>query len=107
VVIFGQDFDLAVKYSKKTLMQILVNKQFNLTLFEVPQIQLNSVQLKERLVDKELQPPPSQTLSGEQIDKKIALELVEGYALHPEVQELFKEEVCRALHETVKFWMLQ
>jgi hypothetical protein len=36
VVLFGTEMDMQVKYSKKTLMQILVNKQFNLTLFEVP-----------------------------------------------------------------------
>jgi hypothetical protein len=43
VVIFGQDIDLCVKYSKKTLMQISVAKIYNLTLFEVPYIAVNSM----------------------------------------------------------------
>ena len=55
VVIFGQDYDQTVKYSKGTLMQILINNQYQLTLFEVPHIAINSVVMKNTLLDDELE----------------------------------------------------
>ena len=54
VAIIGNDYELAVKYSKGTMMQILVVKTFNISLFEVPRIAINSLQQSNRLTDEDI-----------------------------------------------------
>lgn len=54
VVSLGNEYQLSVKYSKGTLLQLLIGKTYNLTMFNVPRIAINSFQEKHRLHDKEI-----------------------------------------------------
>lgn len=51
VVALGHDFQLSVKYSKGSLMQLLIGKTYNMTLFQVPRIAINSFSEADRLLD--------------------------------------------------------
>lgn len=42
VVVLGNDYQLSVKYSKGTLLQMLIGDTFNLSLFNVPRIAINT-----------------------------------------------------------------
>ena len=42
VVVLGNDFECSIKYSKGSLMQIIIGN-FNVTLYEVPRIAINSL----------------------------------------------------------------
>ena len=44
VVVLGSDHELSVKYSRGSLIQILIAKTFNMTLFEVPRIAISTLQ---------------------------------------------------------------
>lgn len=78
VVIFGQDFDLCVKYSRSSLMQICISGSYNLTLFEIPYIQINTVGDKVRAAD-----------INPEVDVP-TVELIDSYALHEEIGQEFK-----------------
>ena len=46
VVILGTEFQLSVKYSRGTLLQLLIGDTFNLTMFNVPRIAINTFKEK-------------------------------------------------------------
>jgi len=55
VVVFGTEFELHVKYSKGTLMQILVNNMWTISMYEVPMICINNMRDEEYLSNKMLE----------------------------------------------------
>ena len=88
VVVFGNDFELHIKYSKKSLMQVLVAGTWNITLFEVPKITLNFMSENMHLKDEEL--PKLQKL------KECSVEILDNYAKDPRINDFFKSKCCES-----------
>ena len=55
MIVFGTEFELHVKYSKGTLMQILVNNMWTISMYEVPMIAINNMRDEEYLSNKMLE----------------------------------------------------
>ena len=87
--------DFSVKYSKGTLIQILIFKTFNLTMFEVPRIAINTIKDFYKLADSELA-----------VDSKSTeVRILDSYSVHSEITNAFKQLCCESLSKTIRFWL--
>lgn len=96
VVVFGNDYELHVKYKKQSLMQILIADTWNLTLFEVPRITLNFTTENMILKDEEL--PNLQKF------KECQVEILDNYAQDPKINDFFKNKCCESFQETLQYY---
>jgi hypothetical protein len=98
VAVLGNDYELCIKYSKGSLLQVLIAKTFNLTLFEVPRIAINTLQENMRLTDAELKTDK---------DFKQEVEILDNFSVHSQIQSNFKELSSLAFSEGVKYYLIE
>lgn len=98
VAVLGNDYELCIKYSKGSLLQILIAKTFNLTLFEVPRIAINSIQENMRLTDAELKTEK---------DFKLEVEILDNFSVHSQIQNSFGELSSTSFSEGVKYFLIE
>ena len=97
VAAFGNDFEFSIKYSKGTLIQVLIAQTFNMTLYEVPRITF--IAPKFKLQDEEI----SQNHSY----KSLEVHILDNYSVHSEITDAFKNLSCEALSDTIKYLLTQ
>ena len=79
-------------------MQILVAKQFNLTMYEVPYIAVNTMHESMILKDDEI----NQNLKYNGLE----IEILDTFSKHPDF-DLFKKSCCEAFSDSIKFTLSQ
>ena len=102
MILLGQDLDQMVKYSRATLLQVLICKKYALTMFEVPSITVNTI--RAVLTDASLK--PVKKADGERLDRLfnlIKVQEIDNYASDDRITEAFKDAWPAALKDTIKF----
>jgi hypothetical protein len=66
IIIFGNEIDQTVKFSKYTLLQVKMTSSYLLTLFEVPYIAINSLKPENKLL-KSMITPNENKQDGQQL----------------------------------------
>ena len=84
-------------------MQVFVNKSFLLTLFEIPHIAINSLQMKNALLDDELE-KISENLG---FKPKFDIEINDTFAAHEDISSAFEDLSCSAFKDTILFFLSQ
>ncbi len=56
IIIFGNEIDQTVKFSKYTLLQVKITNPYLITLFEVPYIAINSLKAESKLLNSMISP---------------------------------------------------
>ena len=74
VVICGNEFDRAVKYSRKSLLLAYFNKDYMIMMYEVPSMTFNSIQDNMMLRDAMLEVPKGVKNVNEQLFSQIKVE---------------------------------
>jgi hypothetical protein len=92
VVIIGHEVDQTVKYSLKSLLQCYFNKDYLMTLFEVPAITLNRIDESLFLRDKMLKPETNAKRSkkvNEQVLAAIKVETTNDFSANAVIKREF------------------
>lgn len=102
VILFGQDFDQAIKYSRGSLLQLLVCKKYGLTLYEIPSLAISRV--GKRLHDADLKPKKKADEDrAERLFKHIEVKELECFASDDRIAARFKDKWVEALKDVTKF----
>ena len=102
IVILGREVDQTVKYSRKTLLQLFFNKDYILTMFEVPSITINTI--KTVLSDSSLAPAKkADSERAERLFNLIKVEEKDHFASDTRITEAFRDVWPEALKDTIKF----
>lgn len=80
-------------------MQIQIGETYNMTLFQIPRIAINSFQESQRLLDNEID--NSLTYTG------LKVESLENFSAHSEIKKAFESLSLDALRDALKFYIAQ
>ena len=85
-------------------MQILINKQYAMTLFEVPFIAIDSVASKNSLFDHEIQTIDK---SFDSFDPNFKMEILDSFHAHEDFEKTFKDLCCKSFEDVMKYYLFQ
>ena len=85
-------------------MQILVNKTYQLTLFEVPKIAVNTIEFRNALQTDELE-KINESFKKKNFHPTFKSEIVDIYSKHEDLTLTFKDLCVLSLEETMTFFL--
>ena len=87
-------------------MQILISKTYQLTLFEVPKIAVNTIELKDALQNDELK-SIEEDFKAKNFNPQFECQIEESFAKHEDITLIFKKQCKQSFEETMKWFLSQ